>query len=59
MMKKTIGVFIVACLLQSTCRGAAVAQNASTALEGGVHSTEAFIKKWDRSGKGLRWKYMS
>jgi hypothetical protein len=49
----TITVLILTCLLESGWVGAALAQNASSTSEDGVHSTEAFIQKWDRSGKGL------
>jgi len=50
MKKTTISVLILTCLLESAWAGASVAQTTS---EGGSHGTEAFIKKWDRSGKGL------
>jgi hypothetical protein len=53
MKNTTMHVLIVTCLLESAWAGVAVAQNAPTASADGVYNTEAFIKKWDRSGKGL------
>jgi hypothetical protein len=53
MKNVTISVLILTSLFESGWVGVAVAQNVPPTSAGGVHSTEAFIQKWDRSGKGL------